>query len=228
LHERLADASDWANERGMSTDDELSYLHEFEHITLARVLLAQAQQDGATVSARAPMQLLQRLLVAAEEGGRTGSMIEILVMQALACNQVGDGSAALAALERGLSLAEPERYVRLFVDEGPSMAALLAVASRQGIAPDYVGRLLDAFRPTSRSATTNTGLVEPLSERERDVLRLLATELDGPGIAAELVVGLSTVRSHTKSIYGKLGVHSRGAAVRRAQDLGLIPGARSS
>jgi LuxR family transcriptional regulator, maltose regulon positive regulatory protein len=226
MHGRPADASDWAHERGLSADDELSYLHEFEHMTLARVLLARAKQAGATASTGAPMQLLGRLLVRAEEGGRTGSMIEILILQALAHHQVGDVSAALAALERGLTLAEPERYVRLFVDEGPAMGALLAIASRQGLAPEYVARLLDAFRPASGSATN--GLVEPLSDRERDVLRLLATELDGPGIAAELVVGLSTVRSHTKSIYGKLGVHSRAAAVRRAQDLGLIPGARSS
>jgi LuxR family maltose regulon positive regulatory protein len=228
MHGRLADASDWAHERGLSADDELSYLHEFEHITLARVLLAQATQAGATASTRAPMQLLQRLLAAAEEAGRTGSMVEILIVQALAHHQIGDESAALGVLERGLKLAEPERYVRLFVDEGPSMATLLAVAGRQGIAPEYAARLLNAFAPTSGSAPATTGLIEPLSERERDVLRLLATELDGPGIAAELVVGLSTVRSHTKSIYGKLGVHSRGAAVRRARDLGLIPGARSS
>jgi LuxR family maltose regulon positive regulatory protein len=223
MHGRLADASDWAHERGLSADDELSYLREFEHITLARVLLAQAKQGDAIASTRAPAQLLQRLLAAAEEGGRTGSMIEILVLQALAHHQFGDGSAALAALERGLTLAEPERYLRVFVDEGPSMAALLAVASQQGIAPQYVARLLDAFRPIAGPGPANQELVEPLSERERDVLRLLATDLDGPGIAAELVVGLSTVRSHTKSIYGKLGVHSRRAAVRRAQDLGILP-----
>jgi LuxR family maltose regulon positive regulatory protein len=228
MHGPLADASDWAHERGLSADDELSYLHEFEHITLARLLLAQAKEDGATASTRAPMQLLQRLLAAAEEAGRTGSMVEILILQALAHHQIGDESAALEVLERGLTLAEPERYVRLFVDEGPSMAAMLAIASGQGIAPEYVGRLLDAFRPSSDHAPASKGLVEPLSERERDVLRLLATELDGPGIAADLVVGLSTVRSHTKSIYGKLGVHSRRAAVRRAQDLGLIARASSS
>jgi LuxR family maltose regulon positive regulatory protein len=225
---RVVDALDWAHERGLSVDDDLSYLHEFEHLTLARVLVAQAKQDGVAESVSDPLRLLQRLLAAAEDGGRTGSMIEILMLQALAHQQVGDLSAALASLERGVRLAEPERYVRLFVEEGPSMASLLAVAGKRGIAPEYVARLLDAFHPSAGPASAGEGLVEPLSERELAVLRLLATELDGPGIAAELVVGLSTVRSHTKSIYGKLGVHSRRAAVRRAQELGLLPGATAT
>ena len=226
LQGRVADALEWAHERGLSADDELSYLREFEHLTLARVLLAQAKQtDGPT---DAPMLLIERLLAAAEEGARKGSMIEILILQALGHRQVGDASAAMAAFERALALAEPERYVGLFVEEGPSMAALLALARDRGIAREYVARLLDAFGTMAGPPSATASLVEPLSERERDVLRLLATELDGPGIAAELVVGLSTVRSHTKSIYGKLGVHSRRAAVRRAQELGLLAGPRPS
>jgi LuxR family maltose regulon positive regulatory protein len=224
---RVTDALDWVHERGLSADDELSYLREFEHVTLARVLLAQAAQVGADRSTDAPMLLLERLLATAEEGGRTGSMIEVLILQALAHQRDGDVSAALAALERALTLAEPERYVRLFVEEGPPMAALLGLAGDRGVAREHVARLVDAFRSNAGPAPAAGSLAEPLSERERDVLRLLATELDGPGIAAELVVGLSTVRSHTKSIYGKLGVHSRRAAVARAQELGLLAGPRS-
>ncbi|HSK94833.1 MAG TPA: LuxR C-terminal-related transcriptional regulator [Candidatus Angelobacter sp.] len=226
LQGRVADALDWAHERGLKADDELSYLREFEHLTLARVLLARAKQDAAATSTSAPAQLLRRLLTAAEQGQRAGSAVELLILQALAHQQIGDVPAALASLDRALTLAEPERSIRVFLDEGSSMASLLKVASQRGVAPDFVARLLDAFRSTAGPAVATAGLVEPLSERELDVLRLLATELDGPAIAAELVIGLSTVRSHTKSIYGKLGVHSRRAAIGRAHELGLLRGAR--
>jgi LuxR family maltose regulon positive regulatory protein len=227
LQGRVADALDWVHERGLSADDELTYVREFEHLTLARVLLAQARKDGSAAPTSTAMQLLERLLAAAEEGGRTGSMIEMLILQALAHQQAGDVPAALVPLQRALTLAEPERHVRLFVDEGQRMTALLTVAGEKGIAPEYVARLLDAARPAGHSTLAPKGMVEPLSARELDVLRLLATDMDGPSIAAELIVGVSTVRSHTKSIYAKLGVHSRRAAVRRASELGLLSGASS-
>ena len=227
LQGRIAEAVDWAHERGLSPDDELTYVREFEHLTLVRVILAQAQKDGAAGSMSTAMRLLKRLIAAAEQGGRTGSIIEMLILQALAHQQAGDVPAGLVPLQRALMLAEPERYLRLFVDEGSSMAALLAVASKQEVAPEYVARLLDAFRWTGPSRLAPQGMVEPLSARELDVLRLLATDMDAPSIAAELVVGLSTVRSHTKSIYAKLDVHSRRAAVRRASELGLLSGASS-
>lgn len=221
LQGRLPEALDWADERRLSVHDDLSYLREFEHITLARALVARSKGDGAGGSMREAGHLLQRLLVAAEEGERLGSVIEILILQALAYQRDGDGTAALVPLERALTLAEPERYVRLFVNEGPPMVGLLAAAARHGIAPAYVGRLLETSSRPADGTDAKQALAEPLSERELDVLRLLGTELDGPGIAAELVVALSTIRSHTKSIYAKLGVNSRRAAVRRARDLGL-------
>ena len=130
--------------------------------------------------------------------------------------------AALPPLERALSLAEPEGYVRMFVDEGPAMASLLEAAERQGIARDYVRRLLNALSGAEVPATVTQGLVDPLSQRELDVLRLLGTDLDGPDIARELVLSLNTVRTHTKNIYAKLGVNSRRAAVRRAEELDLM------
>ena len=218
---RLGEALGWAREQGLSVDDDLSYLREFEHITLARVLLARYQDERAEASIHEATRLLERLLRAAEEGERTGRVLEILVLQALARQARGDIPAALAALQRALTLAEPEGYVRIFVDEGPPMASLLRAAAKQGIARNYVRRLLAAVSETEHDSPIKQALIDPLSERELDVLRLLGTELDGPDIARELMVSLNTVRTHTKNIYAKLAVTNRRAAVRRAAELGL-------
>ncbi|HET9419912.1 MAG TPA: LuxR C-terminal-related transcriptional regulator [Nocardioides sp.] len=212
---RVADARRWVDQQGLSATDELSYLREFAHLTLARVLMAEKRLDPA-------LDLLARLARAAEEGQRSGTLIEIRVVQALAHQLHGDLPAALTALEAALALAESEGYVRTFVDEGPAMLTLLEAAAERGMAPRYVARLLGAF-PSAPRPGVAPGLIEPLSDREQDVLRLLATELSGPEIARELVVSLNTVRSHTKSIYTKLGVNTRRTAVRRAQELGLLP-----
>jgi LuxR family transcriptional regulator, maltose regulon positive regulatory protein len=220
---RLGEALGWARERRLSAEDDLSYLREFEHITLARTLLA--QYAGAEHEARfldEATKLLERLLQAAEEGARTGSVTEILVLQALASQMRGASPAAVASLQRALKLSEPEGYVRIFVDEDRPMATLLRAAVRQGIAPSYARRLLAAVDKTQEQAPIQRGLIESLSERELDVLRLLGSDLDGPDIARELVVSLNTVRSHTKNIYAKLGVNNRRAAVRRAQELNLM------
>jgi LuxR family maltose regulon positive regulatory protein len=219
---RLGQALGWARERGLSVEDDLSYLREFEHITLAKVLLA---QDAAEAGARffdEGTQLLERLLQAAEAGARTGSVIEILVLQAHACQARGDSQAALGSLQHALTLSEPEGYVRIFLDEGPPIIPLLRAAAKDGIVQNYVRRLLAAVNKTQNTAPVQQGLIEPLSERELDVIRLLASDLDGPDIARELVVSLNTVRTHTKNIYAKLGVNNRRAAVRRAQELDLL------
>ncbi|MBE0703905.1 MAG: NACHT domain-containing protein, partial [Afipia sp.] len=142
---RLGEALGWAREQNLSVEDDLSYLREFEHITLARVLLARDKRDLADRSIHETMGLLERLLQAAEQGERTGSIIEILVLQALAHQTQGDMPAALAPLERALTLAEPEGYVRMFVDEGAPMAVLLERAAKHGIAPNYVRPLLRAY-----------------------------------------------------------------------------------
>src|SRR5207302_2385572 len=136
--ERLGEALDWAREGGLSVSDAPHYLREFEHITLARVLLARYTSNRADHSMLEAMGLLERLLQAAEEGERTGSVIEILVLQALAHQTQGNILPALVPLERALTLAEPEGYVRMFVDEGPPMALLLEAAAKHGIAPNYV------------------------------------------------------------------------------------------
>jgi LuxR family maltose regulon positive regulatory protein len=243
LQGRLGEAAGWAREQGLSVEDDLSYLREFEHITLARVLLAQHKSERADHSILEAIGLLERLLKAAEEGGRTGSVIEILVLQALAGYEQGDIPVALAPLERALTLAEPEGYVRIFVDEGPPMVQLLLEAAARGIMPDYAGKLMQALagdkpekpeKPESEDkayvtlavpaalAASIDPLVEPLSERELEVLRLLRTELNGPEVARALMVSLSTMRTHTRNIYNKLGVDNRRAAVRRAEELQLL------
>src|SRR6266498_1165010 len=219
---RLGQALGWAREQGLSAEDDLSYLREFEHITLARVLLARSKSDRADRSMREAIGLLERLLKAAEAGERMGSVIEILVLLSLAHQIQGDIPAALAPLERALTLAEPEGYVRMFVDEGPPMAVLLEAAAKHGTAPNYVRRLLAALGKAEDRTPVKQGLIEPLSVRELDVLRLLRTDLSGPDIARELMVSLHTLRTHTNNIYTKLGVNNRRAAVRRAEELGLF------
>ena len=231
----LDKALDWARQRGLSAKDELSYLREFEHITLARILLAQFKSGGSDNSIRQAIGLLEGLLKAAEEGGRTGSVIEILVLQALIHQMQNDIPAALTPLERALTLAEPEGYVRMFLDEGLPMRQLLLEIAERGIMPDYTAKLVSAFEAEQQNETseshppvqsklspTSQLLIEPLTERELEVLRLFKTELSGPEIARELVIGLSTVRTHTKSIYRKLNVNNRRAAVKRAEELGFI------
>jgi LuxR family maltose regulon positive regulatory protein len=221
---RWADALRWARDRGLSVDDEVSYLREFEHVTVARGLLARCRSEHAETSLDSAVGLLRRLLQAAEAGGRTGSVIEILVLLALAQQVRGDVTAALAPLGEALTVAEPEGYVRVFLDEGAPMAALLSAATARGVAADYVRRLLTGFGDAgaARSSPAASTLIEPLSGRELEVLRLLRTDLGGPEIARELVVSLNTVRTHTKNIYAKLGVNNRRAAVRRAEELDLL------
>jgi LuxR family maltose regulon positive regulatory protein len=218
---RVGDALGWAHERHLSATDTLSYLHEFEHITLARVLLAQDTRDRADGPRHDATRLLERLLAAAEAGHRTGSVIEITVLQALDHHARGDVPVALAALEQALTLAGPKGYVRVFIDEGPPMTALLRAAAQEGRGRDYARLLLAADSARARPAPAQRGLVEALSKRELDVLRLLRSELSGPDIARELTVSLNTIRTHTKSIYAKLSVNNRRAAVRRADELDL-------
>jgi LuxR family maltose regulon positive regulatory protein len=224
---RFGAALDWARERGLSVDDDLSYLREFEHITLARALVAQYQGERAERAVQQAARLLERLLQAAEAGGRTGRVIEILVLQALAHQALGNGPAALGFLGRAVTMAAPEGYVRVFADAGPSLASLLRAATKQGTRQDYARRLLAAVSGPERSSAAgrspaDQALIEPLSERELDVLRLLGSELDGPAIARELMVSLNTLRTHTKRIYAKLAVTNRRAAVRRGAELNLL------
>jgi LuxR family maltose regulon positive regulatory protein len=223
-----AQAQEWAREQQLSARDDPSYLREYEHLTLARLLIARHRVEPDADELGTALTLLDRLLAAAEAGGRGASVIEVLIVQALAHAAGRNATAALAALHRAVTLAQPEGYVRLFADEGRPMAALLKALSKQTDAPAPVRRLLAATAGSEPQTSGRSELVDPLSERELDVLRLLGGDLDGPDIARELSVSLNTVRTHTKNIYAKLGVSSRRAAVRQARDLDLIPGPRPS
>jgi LuxR family maltose regulon positive regulatory protein len=221
-------AHDWARERQLTADDDPSYLREYEHLTLARLLIARHRVEPDGRELEQAMTLLERLLAAAERGDRGASVIEVLVLQAVAHESGGNAPAAIAALHRAVTLAEPEGYVRIFADEGAPMTALLKALRKQAPPSAYVHRLLAVTAGTRDRASARPGLVEPLSERELDVLRLLGSDLGGPDIARELSVSINTLRTHTKNIYAKLGVTSRRAAVRQARDLNLMPGHRRS
>ena len=181
---RLAEAWSWARDRHVTAEDDLDYLHEFEHITLARLLLAEGVGERSDEPITAAERLLARLLEAAEAGGRTGSALDILVVQSLAHQARSETTAAVSSLVKAVKLAEPEGYVRVFVDEGQPMAALLKLAAKQPEASGYARRLLAAIASPEGRPASGQPLIEPLSERELEVLRLLESELGGPDIAA--------------------------------------------
>ncbi len=199
---RLGEALDWAREQGLSAHDDLSYVREFEHVTLARVLIARYQSDREERSIHEATGLSERLLKAAEEGERTGSVIKILVLQALAHETQGDIPAAHVPLERALTLAEPEGYVRVFVDEGMPMSRLLSEAAAHGIMPNYTGRLLAAFEAEAQGSEDRSYslLAEPLSQRELEVLQLIAQGLSNREISERLFLALDTVKGHNRRI----------------------------
>jgi LuxR family maltose regulon positive regulatory protein len=221
-HGRVGDAMAWVRESGVAADDDLDYLCEFEHLTLARVLLARFRAERSDAFLDDAVGLLERLLEAADAGGRAGASMQILVLLALARDAGGDRVEALAQLERALQLGEPQGYVRVFLDEGPPLRALLDAVDKRSPSAGYAKRLSAPPKDPAPRAATPLPLVDRLSDREIDVLRLLGTDLSGPEIARELTVSLNTVRTHTKNIYAKLGVSSRRAAVRQADTLQLL------
>lgn len=222
---RLSNAQEWVRKHGFSADDTLSYLHEFEHSTLARVLLAEYQGNRQERIIQDSLSLLKRLLKSAEDQNRMGSMLEILMVTALAHHAHGNTSQAFASLERSLLLAVPEGYFRTFVDEGEPMQAMLfafrSTLKKQTPISEYVDKLLSFFeRPAERS---QSNLIDPLSERELEVLRLVANGLSNDEISQKLFVAVSTVKGHNLRIFGKLQAKSRTEAVARARELGLLP-----
>jgi LuxR family maltose regulon positive regulatory protein len=184
-------------------------------ISQARVYLAQ----GDTSAALAVLKSVRQQM---EAKGWQDEQLQVIVLQAVASQAHGDMDTAVHLLGEALTLAEPGGFIRLFVDEGPPMAALLREAANHGTAPTYVRQVRAAFGEADDRMHSTQRLSEPLSERERDVLRLLRTELTGPEIASGLMVSLNTMRTHTNNIYAKLGVNNRRAAVHRAEELQLV------
>jgi LuxR family maltose regulon positive regulatory protein len=224
---RVAELVHWIQETELAADDQPGFARELEHIILARALVAVGLERPGEPHLHAALDLLGRLLEVADAAGWCGKAIEIRVLQALALQGRGDTSAALSALERALASAGPRGFVRIFVDEGPTMAGLLHQAAARGIAPDYSRLLLAAFEETTKdeskaSVHRPSSIVEPLSDRETEVLGLIAQGLTNREIAERLFLAVSTVKVHTRNIYGKLGVHSRTQAVTQARELGLL------
>ncbi|MBG0738002.1 helix-turn-helix transcriptional regulator [Paeniglutamicibacter antarcticus] len=230
---RLLDAEDWARERGLSVTDDASYLREFDHLTLVRLLIAQHRACPDAGAAGRAGALLERLLDAATASGRAGSLVEIQMLQALTLDVQGLRTQALEALERAFVQApEPGGYVRLFLDEGAPMTGLLRGAAHDGrhyrTAGEHAHRLLRLGTSAQAQAACSTPGQVPsssadfLSERELQVLRLLGGGLSGPQIAGELFISYNTLRTHTKHIFTKLEVSDRRAAVRRARERGLL------
>jgi len=226
---RLSNAQEWVREHGFSVDDDLSYLHEFEHIALARVLLAEYQVNRKERIIQDALSLLKRLLKAAEDQKRIGSILEILIVTALAYHAHGSTSQAFASLERALTLARPEGYARIFVGEGHPMQALLmdfrASNEKQPRGndrelPGYVDKLLSAF--TQPKDMQQSKLIEPLSKRELEILRLIAQGLSNREISKRLFLALNTVKGHNQIIFNKLQVQRRTEAVACARELDLL------
>ncbi len=219
---KLKLASQWAEEHQLDPDDEPVYQHEMAYSVFARVLIAQGRLAEVE-------KLLQNLLEAAKTGGRTASVIQILNLQSLAAESAGDTPRALSTLEQALDLGQEEGFVRIFVDEGPAMARLLYQALSHEISPEYVSLLLAAF-PTPephqaealQSPKPDVEWVEPLSERELEVLQLIAEGLKNQEISDRLYLSQNTVKAHNRNIFGKLGVNSRTQAVARARALGIL------
>ncbi len=221
---KVKKALNWSHDRGLSSDDELSYLREYEHITLARIIRASYEIDKDNKTIHGAIELLQRLLSAAEKGGRKGSVIEILILLALAHQAQGDTTTALIHLEHALAYAKPEGYVRIFVDEGSQMATLLKNVAGRGIERDYTQKILSAFESFIQEdcSKPNQSLVEPLSNRELEVLQLITLGLTNREISERLFLALDTVKGHNRRVFGKLGVKNRIEAVTRARELGLL------
>lgn len=204
----VAAAAEWVEQRLPSVEPAVAWVYEQEQIIRARLLLAQGRAPEAG-------ELLSRQAATARAGGRTGNWLAATVLEALAADAAGARAAALNLLNEALAVAESEGYVRIFLDEGPAMVRLLEAAGHR-----YASRLLGVAPPPARAV--EQPLVEPLTDREREVLGLIAGGLTNPEIGARLYIAEGTVKRHISNIFGKLGVTHRTQALVRARELGLL------
>jgi LuxR family maltose regulon positive regulatory protein len=227
--EALEAATRWARAAGLldgwrdGLEEKFPGIHrrEFPFLVAARILIARGETDTA-------FEMLRQLLAMAERSGRVHSIVEILVVEALARNARGEREEALASLRRALKLAEPGELVRTFVDEGSELAELIRQAAPGAISPEYARRLAEAFGPGTAaipppaSPPPVQNLPEPLSDREVEVLRLIATGLSNADAGRKLFIAPSTVKKHLENIYAKLGTRNRTQAIARAREAGVL------
>jgi LuxR family transcriptional regulator, maltose regulon positive regulatory protein len=224
----LKAARSWTEQCHLTvSDDNLGYTRERAYLTLARLLIVQGRDQLSPSLLHDAFSLLGRLLQQAEASARGSSVLEILLLQSLCLTALGDRNAAILVFSRALSLAEPEGYVRLFVDEGAPMRNLLREARSRRIAPHAVARLLAAFGKPAQGSNVGSlssagALIEPLTRREREVLHWLSEGASNREIASRLVVSPGTVKKYVYTICGKLGVQSRTQALARARTLHLL------
>jgi LuxR family maltose regulon positive regulatory protein len=217
-------AGTWAQERDWSRPDAGDFLLEFDHLTYVRLLLARFRTDGDAALLDEAAELLARLLGPARTSMRWAGVAEIYMLTALVLEHQGRRTRALSALADAFAEPpEPDGCTRLFLDEGEPMRNLLQDARHRGVANGHPARLLaESDRPVPHQAVVDQTLLDPLSERELQVLHLLDSELSAPEIARRLFVSHNTIRTHTRHIFTKLQVTSRRAAVRRAHEHRLI------
>ncbi|MBW2091233.1 MAG: HTH-type transcriptional regulator MalT [Deltaproteobacteria bacterium] len=230
---RLEAAEEWVRESGLNIYDDLSHLPfrflQATYLSLARVMIARNETGDA-------LKLLEKLLQIAAISGRMGGLIEILIAKALALEKQNETDQAVATVLRALFLSEPEGFIRVFVTEGPPMSSLLnKVLEKQSngtldntyeVSTEYIKKLLVALEIGAQRSQAqkklDQPLVEPLSDREFDVLKLLAAGLSNREIGEKLYVGINTVKTHIRNIYGKLNVCSRTQAIAQAKKLNLL------
>lgn len=223
---RTGEVADWVRTEGLTPCDDLEYAREYHHLTLARLLIDRAQREGDELSGHAAVGLLERLLAEAERGGRVGAAVESLMLLGLASQAIEAHPAALEAIGRSLSLAEPAGYLRTFLEEGAPLCDLLRRAVAAGIGGEHARKLLSQFdtRPDPGAPTPSRAgaIAESLTARELEILRLVATGMQNQAIADHLVISLPTVKRHIANVYGKLDVSTRTAAVAKATELKLF------
>jgi len=219
---RLDDALDWVKVSSLSVQDRLNFRHEFAYLTFVRILIALYRKRQIKTALDEAQQVLEGLLKLAQDEGRTDSIIEILILQSIVYQVQDDNQTALDRLGNALKLAEPEGYTQVFVDEGDPMRQLLSKSLLQTDDGTYLTRLLQAFSQSDHETEPNQLLIEPLSERELEVLKLIADGHTNQAIADELFIALSTVKKHVNNIYGKLNVANRTQAIKRARELTIL------
>jgi LuxR family maltose regulon positive regulatory protein len=232
LHEKkISELERWLRENAIPIEDVSYFKTKITFTMQARVLIALYREHQDVRYIHEALELLECLLEMAEKNGWGSKVIEVLALQAVAFQENGNSELAQTRLEKALTLADPEGFMRTFVDEGPPMARLLYEALSRGTAPEYVRRLLAGFpaeEPHPSAAVQQQAgkeeLIEPLSEREIEVLQLIAEGLTNPKIAARLFLSLHTIKTHTRNIYSKLGVNNRTQAVALGKSLGVLSG----